>query len=217
MHFLAHFHLQPPTYLPQFYFGNMLPDLVPGFTKVYHQRLKHSNVLLSNGEQAFHAGINTHFKDDKLFHSNKYFEETCRAFTRLLVSKQLDRSTLRLSFMAHILVEILLDRWLCEQQPKLPSRFYEMLEHIDTSELKTYLDKHSLPQVVELAAQKRNRFLEHRFLNNLSESEQIAIGVCKLYERITNRIITNYELFRIIETINEFYAQNNNWNALLIR
>jgi hypothetical protein len=217
VHFLAHFHLECSGATNEFLFGNSMPDLVASFTKLFHQKLNRSEVSLVYSELEIINGIRTHFEDDKLFHAQSDFEKLCRQLTNTMLQKQLDRNSLRLSFLAHLLVEILFDRWLSEQHPTLPKRFYEMLENVKMASVETYCFKHDLADVFAIVAEKRTRFLQHRFLFQLAESEQVAKGVCNLYARTTGRTITNSELFRIIDSINEFYALSINWKVLLVK
>lgn len=174
-------------------------------------------VELNEKELNFHQGVFRHFEDDKLFHANLTFENFCKELTLNLATKQPERNALRLSFIAHLLVEMLFDRWLCETNTDLPNRFYTMLENVDIKELESYFGKHELQKEFNLVVAKRQRFLEHRFLYGLNESEHLAFGVGKIYEQTIGKSITNSELFRIIDSINEFYAQNRAWKALLIR
>jgi len=194
-----------------------LPDLLPGFTKIFNKNLRISSLELNKKERDIHHGIFTHFQDDKLFHSNLTFENFCKELTSILAAKQPDRNALRLSFIAHLLVEMLFDRWLCETNPTLPDKFYAMLENVCMKDVEQYFMKHKLQDKFNLVEQKRQRFLTHRFLYELNESEHLAFGVGKIYDQTTGKTITNSEQFRIIDSTNEFYAQNREWKALLIR
>lgn len=217
MHFLAHFHSKCLGATNEFLFGNSMPDLASGFTKWFHQKLSGSQESLNFSELELMNGIKAHFEDDKQFHAQPDFQNLCSQLTHTMLVKQLDRSSLRLSVLSHLLVEVLLDRWLMEQNPTLPEKFYEMLENVEMASVENCFQKYQLQHVFVEAAQKRERFLQHRFLFQLAESEQVAKGVCNLYTRTTGRIITNSELFRIIDSINEFYALTTDWGVLLVK
>jgi len=212
MHFLAHLHAQREVSSPEFAFGLMLPDLVPGFTKVYNRILSKAQ-----NDSELHKGIQNHFKDDKLFHANASFEGLNHQLTHQLVESGLNRAELRLSVIAHLLVEMLFDRWLVEQHPDLPNRFYKNLEQLNVQSVHLYFDSMSLTHEKNLCLERRQWFLEHQFLYQLHNSEQMTMGVSRIYERSTGRLITKNEQFRIIDTINSFYAQPTDWQAILIR
>jgi hypothetical protein len=198
-------------------FGNVFPDLVYGFTKYFNQKIQPSRLILNEVELQFHLGLKTHFYDDKQFHANKKFEEFCRELVKTMLDKQLDRNILRLSFLAHLLVEMLLDRWLCRQSPDLPQQFYEMLSSVKIEMLRFYFSKHEVPEkFFAHAANKRALILKNHYHQPLKDDEQITNLVCSLYNFTTGRMITNCERFRIIESIKEFYARPHHWQALMI-
>jgi hypothetical protein len=212
MHFLAHLHAQREVSSPEFAFGLILPDLVAGFTKIY-------NSILSKvqNEDEIHKGIQHHFNDDKLFHANSVFEQLNHQLTQKLVESGLNRAELRLSVIAHLLVEMLFDRWLVEQHPDLPNRFYNNLEQLNVQSVHLYFNSMNLEHEKNLSLERRQWFLEHRFLYQLHNSEQMTMGVSRIYARLTGRETTKNEQFRIIESVNSFYAQPINWQAILIR
>ncbi len=212
MHFLAHLYAQREASSPEFAFGLMLPDLVSGFTKVYNRVLSKSP-----SDDELHKGIQHHFTDDKLFHSIPMFEQLNHQLTHQLVSAGLNRSEIRLSVIAHLLVEMLLDRWLVEQHPDLPNRFYKNLEQLNVQSVHLYFNSMNLEHEKNLSLERRQWFLEHQFLYQLYNSEQMTMGVGRIYARLTGRLITKNEQFRIIDSINSFYAQPIDWQAILIR
>jgi hypothetical protein len=212
MHFLAHQFVQREVKSPEFAFGLMLPDFVPGFTKIYNR-----TISKTPSDSDLYKGIQCHFSDDKQFHSNVAFEKLNRELTHQLVASGLSRTELRLSFIAHLLVEMLFDRWLAEKHSGLADKFYNHLEQLNIPSVHLYFDSMNLEHEKNLSLERRRWFLEHRFLYQLHNSEQMAMGVGRIYARSTGRVITKNEQFRIIESINSFYAQPIVWQALLIR
>lgn len=216
MHFLAHFNTHQQNIHPDFAFGLMVPDFIPGFTKLFNSTIAKSKEATPPQTAHFHAGLVQHFADDKIFHANEMFEIACKKLLQEMMHYSLNRNELRLSFLSHLLVEILLDRWLVEQQNNLPELFYAQLEQLNTKNIHLYFNSMELDMSSQQCLLRREWFLQNRFLFELHNTEQLVQGVGRLYARTTRKAITKTEEFRIIDSINSFYAQNHNWQALLI-
>ncbi len=217
MHFLAHIYAQRQQLTPEFMFGLIMPDLVPGFTKTFNRAIAKA-ALPENGLAAeIHKGIHAHFADDKLFHALKLFENFCAELTQTLTDKGLNRSELRTSVIAHLLTEMLFDRWLAAQHAHLPFEFYTLLEQLNEEAVHLYSGKKNLMEEKRISLEKRDWFLNFRFLHQLQNSEQMVQGVSRIYGRSTGTVITKNNQFRIIEAVNDFYAKPRLWQLLLIR
>ncbi|MCS6819359.1 MAG: hypothetical protein RMJ53_00090 [Chitinophagales bacterium] len=214
MYFLAHYYLRQSE-SSGFCFGNLLPDLVQGFTKVYNQKIVKSTASLSEEEIHFHDGIITHYADDRKFHLSDAFVKVSDMLTKGMVHAQLDRGRLRLSVIAHLLAEILFDRCLQECHPSLTQNFYNMLENTLSLSLKHYFEKHQIASLYEVVCERRERMLQNRFLYQLNDSKVITDIISFLYAKITGINMTNSELFRIIEVINQYYKSVKEWKNLL--
>ena len=104
MNFLSHYKLIPSGKTPYFMLGVLLPDLIPGFTKVYHKNIR--NQTFDDIEDAeIRDGILFHLKTDAIFHNLDLFQELIEAFT--LVFNEADSIKIpRVFFIVHILIVV---------------------------------------------------------------------------------------------------------------
>ena len=122
MNFLSHYYLLPEKDNADNVLGNLLPDLMRGFTKIYKQEIKPNPVLQGS---AILDGINYHLLTDAIFHEEDFFLKNCDAIKDNLNQKSIAPS--RNFIVAHVMVELLIDQYLMEQEPSLADNFYESL------------------------------------------------------------------------------------------
>ena len=139
MNFLSHYKLIPSGKTPYFMLGVLLPDLIPGFTKVYHKNIR--NQTFDDIEDAeIRDGILFHLKTDAIFHNLDLFQELIEAFT--LVFNEADSIKIpRVFFIVHILIELFIDKDLAEQEPMLPIQFYKDLDTLSQQKVLSFLTK----------------------------------------------------------------------------
>mgnify|MGYP003350157359 CR=1 FL=1 len=110
MHFLSHYYTELPNNNPLFVVALGIPDLTHGFTKIYNAKLKHAELSGLSHLEIIHEGIHHHFEGDKKFHSSPLFEEQVQQCLESFLKAGLTRGELRLSVIAHLVVEMLIDR-----------------------------------------------------------------------------------------------------------
>lgn len=77
------------------------------------------------------AGVRRHYHDDRWFHATGAFLRVCADVTDLVrATPDYDRSH-RGWFLGHVLVEMLVDRFLIRDDPRRLDDYYEALESID--------------------------------------------------------------------------------------
>ncbi|MCB9256930.1 MAG: hypothetical protein H6579_07370 [Chitinophagales bacterium] len=122
MNFLAHYYLLPYKEKHDMAFGNLLPDLMRGFSKVYNQELQHRKDLHSH---EIFQGIEFHLKSDSLFHKHIFFERYCKRIKSSIEERELPQE--RSYVVAHILLELMMDRYLLLKEDALAEKFYQSL------------------------------------------------------------------------------------------
>lgn len=124
MNFLAHYYLLPNKEKHNMAFGNLLPDLFRGFSKIYNENIQHRTDLQHN---EIYQGINFHLQSDKLFHKHLFFEENCLRIKDAIEKANLPQE--RSYIVAHILLELMIDRYLISKEKDLADTFYESLRN----------------------------------------------------------------------------------------
>ncbi len=135
MNFVSHYFLdQARSSSSHFFFGVITPDLVG----VFDRRIKlkpHSLPPIeadhvSMGELSFYKGVLRHFEVDAVFHTSVFFNRETKLLQEEL-REYFDEETLpRSYFIAHILLELLLDKVLIEAHPEVLPTFYQHLLNI---------------------------------------------------------------------------------------
>lgn len=122
MNFLSHYYLLENKQNPDQVLGNLIPDLMRGFTKIYNKKIKNNNDFIEND---LIKGINFHLKTDKIFHQHPYFIEKNKLIKNYIFDLKLPSHKYYLT--THILSELIIDQYLINTQPELGIQFYQSL------------------------------------------------------------------------------------------
>jgi hypothetical protein len=193
----------------------MLPDIAPGFTKTYNRKIKSFSGTLEPKEKQIHEGIKSHFAGDKVFHNETYFTGAMDDLKTAMLQRGIDRKEVRISVLAHLLVEMLIDKSLITSIQNLATDYYRTLETLDEKAVHHYLEKLSLNEEKQIYLDRMMWFMSNRFLHNITDNEKIAAGVCRIYKRATGTDITKTDVLRIQESISDYEAVRRNWSELL--
>jgi len=174
MNFLAHFAFNHgpggPAPDPYFVAGVTLPDLWPQLSRT--RRLRWSVIRATpprdSTDAALRAGLLNHVGVDRRFHTLPAFliwQERVRA--------DLDGGQMPAAardFLAHLVVELALDRWLVGGDPDLPRRYYDLLARCDAAAIERRINRLAGVDARGLADVLRG-FVERRFLCRLHEPD----------------------------------------------
>lgn len=135
MNYLAHFVLNhEQRRLPRasyFAMGVALPDLWPRFSR--RRRIRWQTVRQTRGQDAaaesLRRGLLNHVAADACFHELPCFHAWQRPLRALLRHGSVHGAVA--DFLAHVAVELALDHHLVLNDPHLPERFFQCLEHCD--------------------------------------------------------------------------------------
>ena len=127
MHYLSHFYCELPQNNPYFVIGLAIPDLTPGFSKSYNSVIKKSVVTNNRELELIHQGILSHYGADKRFHQFGLFNEFMAMALQAFLTEGLNRERLRLSVLAHVAVEMMIDRQIVLEYEHLCVEYYDML------------------------------------------------------------------------------------------
>ncbi len=138
MNFLSHYYLSSESKNEYYTLGVLLPDLIPGFTRV--NKLKSTATIYTEVEKEINAGVAFHLRTDAIFHNLALFNQLNSEVTQIF-SADSNHKIPRSFFLAHVLVELLIDKFLIEENLSAAQQFYFNLEKIDVVVLNTYLEK----------------------------------------------------------------------------
>ena len=178
MNFLAHAWTLGPEAPPEVVLGVALPDLAG----VHDRRaprvaLEVASRFEEEGAPLLARGVRAHHAADSCFHELPAFKEECSAIRGELAKLPLE--SVRGFFLAHLLLEVLLDAALLEGDPTLVTRFYEAIETSPREKAARLVSSKDAPGLERWI----DRFLRARFLNDYATDEGLVFRV----EQVLNR------------------------------
>lgn len=185
MHFLSHYYTELPNNNPLFVVALGIPDLTHGFAKTYNSRLKHATVPLHDDMAVIHNGVIQHFAGDARFHSSPVFMQQVKEATASLVEAGMNRQHLRLSVIAHLAVEMLIDRHIIIQQPHVCNEYYTLVGKADESMLHSYFIHFGLKEEKKVFSERFAFFRERKFLYLFNDLDNMVFGLNRIYSSVT--------------------------------
>lgn len=183
MNFIAHYYLEENNENPYFNLGLVMPDLVRIFLKgkhIFPSRIDSS--LLTENILQINEGSKIHMEQDKVFHNSEYFHAMMDfskdSFKRNGVSGLIPKSW----FLAHIALELILDRYLIKKLDGIVEEFYSSIETTDVLEIRAFLEIHSVEKV-DLFMEKWGQFISDRYLHKYTEDDQLVFALNKVCQR----------------------------------
>ena len=119
---------------PCFLAGTSIPDWMNVVDRKARLRSKQAAPFVNDEDPqlaAVAAGVVQHHHDDDWFHQTRAFVELNLQLLTEIRQCLVADTTMRPRFLAHILVELLLDAALIEEDPPLLDRYYEVMDSID--------------------------------------------------------------------------------------
>jgi hypothetical protein len=201
MHFLSHYYLDKSQNNPLFTLGALIPDIVPGFTKVYNTKIRNKTWTLDEPAASVHRGILRHYELDAAFHSSGVFRECCSLASLHMVEAGLDREKYRFWFLGHIVVEVLLDRQLILLNPRLVDEYYNVLSYVDINKFDAYFYFNDNKEEKSKILTNFTRFLNVRFLQYLEKIEGAVESIVRTEFRATGVTFTDVDKKRLSEAL----------------
>lgn len=127
-------------------------------------------------------GIRKHFADNHAFHATLAFEDAQREVAKLLRTRH--PTIRRTNFLAHILVEVLLDAWLLQRDPTLADRYYASLDRLDLDPLVAWLNQWATEPAPGLASWIEG-FRRIQFLRTYGDDGEVAARLEAVARRVS--------------------------------
>ena len=184
MNYFAHGHRFVDD--PYFLAGTALPDWMNVVDRRARVRRKHAAAQVDHADPRLAAvarGVVRHHDDDHWFHRTTAFFEVSQQLTAIVTAAIGDDERARLSFLGHILTEILLDANLVAAAPDVLDAYYAAFETIE-------------PHVIELAVETMNgrrlpqisqwvpRFTAEGFLRDYADDERLRYRLNQVMRRV---------------------------------
>lgn len=171
---------------PYFLAGTALPDWLSVVNRKVRLRTRHAEPYLNDADRrvaSFAAGLARHHADDAWFHETRAFHELCWSFARRLVEFNPADDGFRPSFLAHILVELLLDATLIAESPERAERYYAAAAELDAEWIEDTVHRWSAVRPEKLAW-FIGRFVEARFLFDYLDDGRLVFRLNQVLGRV---------------------------------
>ncbi len=184
MNFLSHFYLLSKKHSSDLVVGNLLPDVIRGFSKLYNHHIRNKNIDYSN---SFLSGIKFHIEADKLFHNSIFFKRNTFAFRN--ISETLDLNISKEFIVSHVLLELLIDRFIDSRDENLTKMFYTILNQSSMQHIEREVSALNIPSPKKIVDNLHN-FIKKEYAYMLRTEKGVLEAMNAI---IGNRIGLKFE------------------------
>ncbi len=171
---------------PCFLAGTAIPDWMNVVDRKARLRSKQAAPFVDDEDPqlaAVAAGVLQHHHDDDWFHRTRAFVELNLELLTEIRQCLLADTTMRPRFLAHILVELLLDAALIEEDPRLLDQYYKAMDSIDGQLVQAAFNRMSSRPVSELG-RFIGLFSAERFLYDYTDDGKLLRRLNQVMRRV---------------------------------
>ena len=196
--------------------GLGIPDLTTGFSKAYNSVIKNS--VLPNNEflQQIQSGIKSHYEADKMFHNSPIFMTLATQTTQSFLNAGLSRERLRLSVIAHVAVELMIDRQILIENEQVAHDYYAHIDGVNEDLISVYFDTLSLHNEKQNFLSRFQFFRQRRFIYLFKDAENIVTGLGRIYQSVTKVGFSDQEKAMFLNALNNIDSTiRYSWKEIL--
>lgn len=182
MNFLSH-HFADAIDSEHYYnLGLVLPDLLGSVQRRW--RLPASFDLTDDDvfTERIAEGTSRHLNVDAYFHSSAFFKEFTAIIREIFAKHKLDLPGVRLFFVAHIFLELMLDRLILLNHSAASPNFYYDLSQIENEMLKPFFKVTGVENVSKFT-DFFERFQTLKYLNHYIKDESLFYALNRIMQR----------------------------------
>jgi hypothetical protein len=180
---LSHYfiHHQPDD--PYYTLGKVMPDFARSIAPELKFRLKPGFESDIQGLQSVDRGIGVHYQTDRFFHNSQYFKDSTKYLTVLLQNGKLQDIRRFYFVYAHILLELMLDRFLIQDYNAEIERFYNQLKMIKKETILLYFEYNGLAAYFDRFWSFLLSFIERQYLYGLADNDRLAFALGRIVSK----------------------------------
>ena len=202
MHYLSHYYFDRQVKAAPYLLGLVLPDLARSFDRNLRFRELTPSFDCAVSKQ-IQRGINRHHQVDHYFHNAPFFTTHTQLIKSVLKKTKFEHLTKYHYFLAHILLEMLLDKYLLYKEADLADNFYHSLSQIRLQMVSSFFKTRKLDINEAAFYQFLQKFTHSRYIFHYRKHEGIAYGLERLFTRITNQEITKPDRKKLLDSIQQ--------------
>jgi acyl carrier protein phosphodiesterase len=182
MNYLSHYYLDRIENSCHHNLGLVLPDFMAGVNRRWKPTLHPQAKLQQDCEKQMWLGIEKHVSADKVFHSSEFFKENTTFIRQQLELHKEHFDGIRLFFLAHIMLELMLDRLILKKSVEVGHNFYNQLAEVPRPELVSSLQKAVQPDFGRFF-EFFDRFLESRWIFEYVQDDKLTYALNRIMGR----------------------------------
>lgn len=168
--------------------GSVVPDLLSVVDRRCRLRMKKIQPLLDGSTldtptRKVVTGFAAHLEDDHWFHGSVAFVEVSGSLARCFREAMPEDESHRVGFLGHIVVELLLDRWIIETSPAALDRFYATFASVDP-QIVQYAVGLSASRETDKLLPLWHRFVDERFLADYTDEKRMLFRLNQVMKRV---------------------------------
>lgn len=188
MNFIAHYFLDRTNPESLFALGAATPDLLSIYNPTFRIKKAHTRHLLgkqlSSSEAMLLSGIERHFSADAAFHTSAFFRQETGEIIRLLEEHFPGDMAPRKYFVAHVLLELLLDKVLIQEHPEVLDEYYEHYNRNAPFEAVRIATEHLAGRELPHYEDFLSKFQKNRWLASYQKWEHITYVLSRILRRV---------------------------------
>lgn len=180
LNYLAHFYFDKIENNHAHNVGLFLPDLVRSFNKSSRVSPdEHRGIITNIDENAMNEACARHIDMDKMFHASDFFNAQEEGVKVLLKAEGFDETYHRWWFVAHVLLEMMLDKVIIGKDDSVLPSFYHSINKVDRDLMVNYLKRNEVINAEEFPVWF-NRFEEAKYFYNYIYYEKLCYGLSRI-------------------------------------
>ena len=199
MNYFAHGHRFVDD--PYFLAGTAVPDwlnVVDRRVRVRRREAERHTAAADPRLSRVAAGIVQHCRDDQWFHATRAFAELSLSLGQLLCAELPADEGFRPHFLAHILVEILLDAALIAERPERLAAYYAAIDSVEGGAVQEAVNQIS-PRPIRDLGTFIGLFTRERFLCDYADDARLLFRL--------NQVMRRVGLSRLPQSLTDCLAQ----------
>lgn len=207
MNFLSHYAIYTDRDDPNFTVGKVLPDMLRAAVPKAHLREEAIEKQWEENVKSVAEGVNVHLRTDHIFHESTFFKERMATLKHKLKVLNLPSIQRFRFFYAHILTELLLDRWLMQDNPLMIDRFYNHLRLAEKETISQFLQYKGLGETTKTVLSFIQRFTGTAYLYSYRDREGIVYALNRITQRVGLTVFSKNDARTLIHSLPSWEAE----------
>lgn len=182
----------------------MLPDFSRPFVKHYSSSFPD----FTTEEAELFAGCQAHYAADKKFHPSAFFNDYADLFNKKIKAASFSPVLERRWFIAHILVEMMIDRLIVRHYSHTCNMFYTNLRQIDTKILEHFVLRYTGDKTVEGFLKNFEHFRKAQYLFGYVQDPGFCFSVARVVKHATGQEMNWNDRWVLTRLVHEIEAND---------